>query len=290
MSLFRRKNQYIEIKPRKAIEIEKQRAQVPDGLAQRCPSCQSIIFRNMIEKDYICPKCNHHLQFPAFDRIHWLVDEGSFTEWDRDLKAKDPLNFPGYKEKLEKSQQLTSLNEAVITGTGKLDHLSFALGVMDNRFIMASMGTVVGEKITRLFEKATEEKLPVILFIASGGARMHEGILSLMQMAKVTEAISKHSEAGLFYSPILTHPTTGGVTASFAMQGDIILAEPKAIVGFAGKRVIEQTVQSSLPKDFQSAERVLENGFIDKIVPRPLQKETISLLLKIHQVRIRGEI
>lgn len=283
MSLFRRKNQYIEIKPKKAIEIEKQRAQVPDGLAQRCPSCQSVIFRNMITKDYICPKCNDHLQFPALDRIDWLVDEGSFTEWDSDLTAKDPLNFPAYEEKLKKSQELTSLNEAVVTGRAELNQLPFALGVMDSRFIMASMGTVVGEKITRLFEKATEEELPVILFIASGGARMHEAILSLMQMAKVTGAISRHSEAALFYSPILTHPTTGGVTASFAMQGDIILAEPKAIVGFAGKRVIEQTIQSSLPKDFQAAESVVENGFIDKIVPRSVQKDTISLLLEIHQ-------
>ncbi|MDN6731521.1 MAG: acetyl-CoA carboxylase, carboxyltransferase subunit beta, partial [Atopostipes suicloacalis] len=255
------------------------------GLAQRCPSCQAIIFRNTIQKDYICPKCKNHLQFPARERIEWLVDSETFQEWDNELTALDPLDFPGYQEKLNKSQKATALKEAVITGSAEINHLPFAVGVMDSRFIMASMGTVVGEKLTRLFEKARKKKLPVVLFIASGGARMHEGILSLMQMAKVTQAISRHSEAGLFYCSILTHPTTGGVTASFAMQGDVTLAEPKAIVGFAGKRVIEQTIKSSLPKDFQSAETVLKNGFIDKIIPRPDQKDTISLLLSIHQVR-----
>lgn len=289
MRLFRKKDKYIKIKPRESSEIAERRAKIPDGLAQRCPDCKAIIFRNAIKSDYLCPKCDYHLQFPAMDRIKWLVDEGTFREWDTELTAVDPLNFPDYQRKIKNSQKLTELKEAVVTGFAKLEDIPFAIGVMDSRFIMASMGTIVGEKITRLFETASQQKLPVILFIASGGARMQEGILSLMQMAKVTQAISKHNELGLFYSPILTHPTTGGVTASFAMQGDITLAEPNATVGFAGKRVIEQTVQSVLPKDFQSAETVLENGFIDKIVPRSSQAEIINLLLSIHQSESQGD-
>ncbi len=289
MRLFRKKNQYIKIKSTKPADIEQQRAQVPDGLAQRCPACKAIIFRNSISQDYLCPKCDEHLQFPAEERIEWLVDQGTFQEWDAELTAMDPLDFPDYQSKINIGQKITGLKEAIITGAAKLDGLPFAIGVMDSRFIMASMGTVVGEKLTRLFETATEKRLPVILYIASGGARMQEGILSLMQMAKVTQAVAKHSEAGLFYSPILTHPTTGGVTASFAMQGDVILAEPGATVGFAGRRVIEQTIQSALPSDFQSAETVLANGFIDKIVPRSSQRDTINLLLSIHQLESQGD-
>lgn len=289
MRLFRKKNQYIEIKPTKPVDIEKQRAQIPDGLARRCPACKSIIFSNSIAEDYLCPKCEEHLQFPAQERIDWLVDPESFQEWDAELTAMDPLNFPDYQSKINIGQKITGLTEAVITGKAELKGQSFAIGVMDSRFIMASMGTVVGEKLTRLFERATEEKIAVILYVASGGARMQEGILSLMQMAKVTQAISRHSEAGLFYCPLLTHPTTGGVTASFAMQGDIILAEPGAVVGFAGRRVIEQTIQSALPADFQSAETVLANGFIDKIVPRSSQRDTIDLLLSIHQLESQGD-
>lgn len=289
MALFRRSKKYLKINPVQPDEIQERRAQIPDGLAQRCPECKAIIFRNSIESNYLCPKCDYHLQFPAKERIDWLVDENSFDEWDSDLTAVNPLDFPEYQEKIRNSQKLTKMEEAVITGYAELKGLPFALGVMDSRFIMASMGTVVGEKITRLFETATKEKLPVVLFIASGGARMQEGILSLMQMAKVTQAISKHSEAGLFYSSILTHPTTGGVTASFAMQGDVTLAEPSATIGFAGRRVIEQTIKSVLPKDFQSAETVLANGFIDKIVPRTKQHNTIHLLLSIHGSESQGD-
>lgn len=231
----------------------------------------------------MCPKCDYHLQFPALKRVDWLADEGTFQEWDSDLTAANPLDFPGYDDKIEKGQKTTRLQEAVLTGQADLEGLPFAIGVMDSRFIMASMGTVVGEKLTRLFERATELELPVILYIASGGARMQEGILSLMQMAKVTQAISKHSQAGLFYCAFLTHPTTGGVTASFAMQGDLTLAEPSATVGFAGKRVIEQTIKSELPADFQKAETVLENGFIDRIVSRKKQHQVLQFLLKVHQ-------
>lgn len=288
MALFRRKKKYVEVNPRSSDEIRERRAQIPDGLAERCPSCKTIIFQNSIESDHLCPKCSYHLQFPSKDRIAWLVDEGSFKEWDSELDAKDPLNFPDYDAKLKRAQVVTELNEAVVTGQAELDGLPFAIGVMDSRFIMASMGTVVGEKLTRLFETATDKNLPVILYIASGGARMQEGILSLMQMAKISQAISKHSQAGLLYCSVLTHPTTGGVTASFGMQGDITLAEPKAIIGFAGKRVIEQTIGSNLPKDFQAAETVLENGFVDHIVPRSEQHDVLRLVLAVHQKESQG--
>jgi len=281
MALFR-KQKYIKINPVRSDEIKARRAQIPDGLAQRCPKCQKIIFQNSITQHYLCPECDYHLQFPAKERIEWLVDEASFVEWDSELEAKDPFDFPGYAEKIERGQKATQLKEAIVTGQGTLNGLPFAIGVMDSRFIMASMGSVVGEKLTRLFERATEKNLPVVLFIASGGARMQEGILSLMQMAKVTQAVSKHSQAGLFYCSFLTHPTTGGVTASFAMQGDIILAEPEATVGFAGKRVIEQTIKSKLTDDFQTAETVLKNGFIDHVVSRKKQHQTLQLLLSVH--------
>lgn len=288
MALFRRKKKYVKVNPRSSDEIRERRAQIPDGLAERCPSCKTIIFQNSIESDHLCPKCSYHLQFPSMDRITWLVDEGSFKEWDSELDAKDPLNFPDYDAKLKRAQVVTELKEAVVTGQAELDGLPFAIGVMDSRFIMASMGTVVGEKLTRLFETATDKNLPVILYIASGGARMQEGILSLMQMAKISQAISKHSQAGLLYCSVLTHPTTGGVTASFGMQGDITLAEPKAIIGFAGKRVIEQTIGSNLPKDFQAAETVLENGFVDHIVPRSEQHDVLRLILAVHQKESQG--
>ena len=290
MALFRKKKKYIQINPKRADKVKERRAQIPDGLAESCPSCKDVIFRSSIGTDCLCPKCGHHLQFPANERIEWLVDAGSFVEWDSELTAKDPLDFPGYQTKIERSQKISGLEEAVVTGRAKLDGLPFAIGVMDSRFIMASMGTVVGEKLTRLFERALEGNLPVVLYIASGGARMQEGILSLMQMAKVSQAVSRHDQAGLFYGTILTNPTTGGVTASFAMQGDVTLAEPKATVGFAGKRVIEQTINSKLSDDFQAAETVLGYGFIDQIVPREKQSQVLSLLLAIHQPESLGEI
>lgn len=281
MALFRRKKT-IRINPISPAEVATQRSSIPDNIAEQCPHCNRIILQNQITEDYCCPHCSEHLHFPAYERINWLVDEGSFVEWDSDIESDNPLNFPGYSDKLEKSKKMTQLKEAVVTGRATLDGVKISIGVMDKRFVMASMGTVVGEKITRLFEHATEEKLPVILYIASGGARMHEGILSLMQMAKVSQVVAKHQEAGLFYCAVLTHPTTGGVTASFAMQGDITLAEPRAIVGFAGKRVIEQTIKSKLTKDFQQAEWVFDNGFIDSIVPRASQRQIISQLVQAH--------
>lgn len=287
MAFFRKKKKYVEITPARTEEMKERRAQIPDDLVSSCPHCKAVIFNQTIGEDYLCPKCQYHLQFPALERVEWLTDKNSFNEWDTDVKAADPFDFPEYQEKIQKSQKVTKLEEAVLTGEATLHGNPLALGVMDSRFVMASMGTVVGEKLTRLFERATERKLPVILYIASGGARMQEGILSLMQMAKVTQAVSKHSQAGLLYIAVLTHPTTGGVTASFAMQGDITLAEPKATIGFAGKRVIAQTIKSSLPADFQTAESVLEHGFIDRIVSRPEQRRLLHFLLLAHRPESR---
>lgn len=281
MALFRRKKT-IRINPRTPKEIYNTRSSIPDDIATQCPNCQRIILNKEITKDYCCPYCKEHLAFPARARIEWLLDEDSFEEWDSDIPIQDPLSFPGYSDKLEFTQKKTQLNEAIVTGKGSLGGHPFAIAVMDKRFIMASMGTAVGEKLTRLFEKATADKLSVVIYVASGGARMQEGILSLMQMAKVSQAVANHSSQGLFYCPVLTNPTTGGVTASFAMQGDITLAEPHAIIGFAGKRVIEQTIKLKLTEEFQKAEWVFENGYIDQIVERSRQKGVLKHLLQIH--------
>jgi acetyl-CoA carboxylase carboxyl transferase subunit beta len=209
-----------------------------------------------------------------------ILDKGSFTEWDTELPISDPLNFPGYQSKLELMKLVTNLDEAVITGEGKIDDTSVAIGVMAANFLMGSMGKVVGEKLTRMIERATKQKMPVIIFCCSGGARMQEGIVSLMQMAKTSQALKKHDEAGLLYVSVLTDPTTGGVMASFAMLGDVILAEPGALIGFAGPRVIEQTIGQRLPEGFQRAEFLLEHGFVDKIVKRNKLKQTLSMLVK----------
>lgn len=239
--------------------------------------------KSLIKNHYICPSCGFYYRLSARDRISLLADKKSFKELDNTLVSKDFLEFPGYQEKLDKSKKTTKENDAVVCGTLKLEGTKCAVFVMDSRFMMASMGSVVGEKITRLFEYATEHKLPVIGFTASGGARMQEGVISLMQMAKVSGAVKNHSNAGLLYITVLTDPTTGGVTASFAMLGDIILAEPKALVGFAGRRVVEQTTKSQLPDNFQSAEFLLEHGFVDAIVSRPELRDTLSHLLTIHK-------
>lgn len=234
------------------------------------------------ENNMICPGCGAYLRMSAKERIELIADGGSFKEMDKGLKSKNRLDFPGYDEKLEGAVKTSGLNEAVVCGTAKINGSKCAMFVMDSNFMMGSMGSVVGEKITRLFEKAMKEKLPVVGFTSSGGARMQEGIISLMQMAKVSGAVKRHSEAGGLYIAVLTDPTTGGITASFAMQGDIIIAEPKALVGFAGARVIQQTIGQELPKGFQSAEFMLEHGFIDIIEERPRLKYTISKLLEIH--------
>ncbi len=283
MSLFRKNKASISRPAMESAEWEKRREKVPDDLVERCPGCKKIILNQSITDLYTCPHCGYHFQFPAQDRLAWLVDDQSFEEWDADLKARNPLDFPEYDRKIERDQRKTSLEEAVLTGQATIQGQELAVGIMDSRFLMASMGTVVGEKITRLFERALDRQLPVLIYIASGGARMQEGILSLMQMAKVSQAVSRHDQAGLFYLSVLTHPTTGGVTASFAMQADIILAEPQATVGFAGRRVIEQTIQADLPENFQQAEDVLAHGFIDEIVARDDQLQTIAFLIALHQ-------
>lgn len=286
MALFKKKN-YIRINPNRD-QVPAAKPEVPDNLWAKCPNCKHMLYTKDIGLEKICPYCSYNFRISAWERIAITIDEKSFEEWDNDLFTKDPLSFPGYVEKVTKTQESTGLDEAVLTGKATIMGDSLALGIMDSHFIMGSMGTVVGEKITRLFEKATLEKLPVVIFTASGGARMQEGIMSLMQMAKISAAVKRHSDAGLFYLTVLTDPTTGGVTASFAMEGDIILAEPQSMIGFAGRRVIEQTIKQELPEDFQKAEFLLEHGFVDQIVPRTDLKERISQLLRLHGGRSWG--
>ena len=258
--------------------------EVPDNLMRKCNACKAAVFVDEVKQNhYICPHCGNYFHMPAYRRIKMIADRKSFVEWDAEMEEQNPLQYRGYEEKLRALREKTGLNEAVVTGKCTIKGISVALGVCDCRFMMSSMGEVVGEKITRVFERATEEKLPVILYICSGGARMQEGLVSLMQMAKTSMALRKHSDAGLLYVPVLTDPTTGGVTASFAMLGDIILAEPKALIGFAGPRVIEQTIGQKLPKGFQRAEFLLEHGFIDKIVERDEQRIVLADILKLHE-------
>ena len=261
--------------------------EVPDELFSKCPGCKHTIYQKDLGSDRICPQCSYTFRISAQERLDLTIDTGSFKELFTGIESKDPLRFPGYQKKLEVIREKTGLDEAVVTGIASIKGQNIALGIMDSNFIMASMGTVVGEKITRLFEYATLEKLPVVLFTASGGARMQEGIMSLMQMAKISAAVKRHSNAGLFYLTVLTDPTTGGVTASFAMEGDIILAEPQSLVGFAGRRVIENTVRETLPDDFQKAEFLLEHGFVDAIVKRRDLPDTIASLVKLHGGSLR---
>ena len=260
------------------------RPEVPEGLLRKCNKCGGAIIAEDVKKDhYICPKCGGYFRVHARRRIEMITDEGSFEEWDSDLQGGNPLEYKGYEEKLKKLQEKTGLSEAVVTGKAKIDGREAAIGVCDGRFLMASMGEAVGEKIARAVERATKERLPVILFACSGGARMQEGIVSLMQMAKTSAALKYHSDAGLLYISILTDPTTGGVTASFAMLGDVILAEPKALIGFAGPRVIEQTIGQKLPEGFQRAEFLLEHGFLDAIVERPQMKAVLSKIIALDE-------
>ena len=260
------------------------RPEVPEGLLRKCNKCgAAIIAEDVKQGNYICPKCGGYFRIHAYRRIQMVIDEGTFEEWDHDLTGGNPVNYKGYPEKVQALQEKTGLKEAVVTGRGKINGREIVIAVCDGRFLMASMGWAVGEKITRAVERATEEKLPVIIFACSGGARMQEGITSLMQMAKTSAALERHSKAGLLYVSVLTEPTTGGVTASFAMLGDIILAEPGALIGFAGPRVIEQTIRQKLPKGFQRAEFLVEHGFVDDIVRREDLKETLGKILEMHE-------
>lgn len=258
--------------------------EVPDGLLKKCNFCKAAILAEEVrQNNYICPECHGYFRMHANRRIEMIADEGSFEEWDEKLSTVNPLGYKGYEEKIDSLQEKTGLNEAIVIGKARIHGEETVLGVFDGRFLMASMGHIVGEKITRAVERATKERLPVILFACSGGARMQEGMVSLMQMSKTAAALRRHSDEGNLYISVLTDPTTGGVTASFAMLGDIILAEPNALIGFAGPRVIEQTIGQKLPKGFQRSEFLLEHGFIDCIAERGEMKELLGKLLRLHK-------
>ena len=273
------------------ISLRNSRPEVPTGLLRKCNKCGAAIIAEDVKNGYyICPKCHGYFRVHAYRRIEMIADEGSFEEWDKEMDFVNPLDFRGYEEKIHHLKERTNLNEAVVTGKVLINGNPAVVGVCDGRFMMASMGWIVGEKIARAVERATQEKLPVIIFTCSGGARMQEGIVSLMQMAKTSAALKKHSDAGQLYVSVLTDPTTGGVTASFAMLGDIILAEPKALIGFAGPRVIEQTIGQKLPKGFQRSEFLLDHGFVDRIVEREELKDVLSQILEMHHSAGAAEV
>lgn len=271
-----------------------QRVREGERLAQEeavlaCPQCRRMLFEKDAARSlYVC-ECGHHFRLPARKRIALTVDAGSFVERNGEIVSTDPLHFPGYAQKLQAAQAASGENEAVLTGSATMDGLPVAIYAMEPRFMMGSMGAAVGERLTRLFEWAAKERLPVIGFALSGGARMQEGIFSLMQMAKTSAAVRRHSDAGLLYISVLTDPTTGGVTASFAMQGDILIAEPGALIGFAGPRVIQQTIRQTLPEGFQSAEFLLEHGFLDALCDRREMRVTLCKLLRLHACAHRQE-
>ena len=282
-NLFR-KREYVTVSSRN-LDENSNLPNIPDGKWINCPKCKNILYKEDLEKNYkVCIGCGHHFSISSKMRIEQIFDENSFIELFKDVETKNPLNFEGYEDKLELNQVKSGLKEAVITGTGEISRLKVATAIMDSNFMMGSMGSAVGEKITRIIEYSTENRLPLIIFSASGGARMQEGIFSLMQMAKTSLAISRHDKVGLLYISAITHPTTGGVTASFAMEGDIIISEPNAVIGFAGRRVIENTINEKLPEDFQSAEFALEKGFIDSIVKRRDLRNYLYKVLRLHGV------
>ena len=257
---------------------------IPGDKTVTCPKCGQDSERRLVAQELsVCPKCGYHFPMGAYYRLSSVLDPGTFRELFEKLPAGDPLSFPGYKEKLQAAQRKTGLTEAVVTATGAIGGHKCVVGVLDSRFLMGSMSAAVGEKLTLAIGYATRNRLPLILFAASGGARMQEGILSLMQMAKTSAALARFSEKGLLYISVLTDPTTGGVTASFASLGDIILAEPGALIGFAGPRVIQQTIGETLPEGFQRAEYQEEHGFVDAVVPRVRMRETLSQLLRLHE-------
>jgi acetyl-CoA carboxylase carboxyl transferase subunit beta len=266
-----------------SIKYQVKEIKMESDLFMNCPKCGEVLVKENLDKHlYVCSNCEHHMRMNSRQRIKFIFDEDSIEYLDENMKSINPLRFPKYSEKTEELACKLKINEAVITGIGSIDDNLVCFGVMDSEFIMGSMGSVVGEKLVRMLEKATELELPAIIFSVSGGARMQEGILSLMQMAKVSAAVKRHSNSGLLYITVITDPTTGGVTASFASLGDIIIAEPKATIGFAGKRVIEQTIKQKLPSDFQSSEFMLEHGFLDTVVHRRDIRAVLSHLLEIH--------
>lgn len=279
-----KKTTYISV-PRRERETE-----VPEGLWIKCDDCGQMLYKeDVVNNHYICYKCGKYFRMSTKKRIRLIADKGSFVEWDRDLESPNPLEYPGYADKIDALQERFKIDEAVTTGRCTIQGEPCVLAVCDTRFLMGSMGYVVGEKITRAIERATAERLPLVIFTCSGGARMQEGIVSLMQMAKTSAALQKHSDAGLLYITVLTDPTTGGVTASFAMLGDVILAEPGALVGFAGPRVIEQTIGQKLPDGFQRAEFLVEHGLIDGLIERENMKGTLANLIKMHKKPAKEE-
>ena len=268
----------------KSEEVKK--SNIPSDLLNKCTRCGNVEFMEDFEKNRkVCSSCNYHARLSAWERLNMTIDKGSLVEFDKNMISKNPIDFQSYDEKQKKIREVTGLKDAVISGEALIRGFRTVIVVMDSNYMMASMGSVVGEKITRAFEYATEKELPVVIFTASGGARMQEGIVSLMQMAKTSGAVARHSQAGLLYIAVMTDPTTGGVTASFASIADIIIAEPKVLIGFAGRRVIEGTIKQRLPDDFQSAEFMLENGFVDMIVERKRMRRTITHLFKLHNIR-----
>ena len=287
--MFKKTYTLIDTKHKKVSEeregaVNEGQPNIPQGLWRKCNKCGRPIYTEDVRNNYyICPKCDGYFRVHAYRRIEMTIDSGSFEEWDREMEFINPLNFPGYEKKIQAVQEKTNLNEAVVTGWGTIHGQKTAIAVCDSRFIMSSMSHNVGEKIARAVERATALRLPVIIFACSGGARMQEGIVSLMQMAKTSAALKRHHEAGQLFISVLTDPTTGGVTASFAMLGDIIIAEPGALIGFAGPRVIEQTIGQKLPEGFQRAEFLLDHGFVDMILPRQDQKHVIGRILYMHR-------
>ncbi|URZ02991.1 acetyl-CoA carboxylase, carboxyltransferase subunit beta [Clostridium felsineum] len=284
MGLFK-KRKYITVSSKNLEENDSVENQptIPDGMWMKCGKCGKILYKSDVDDNFkVCPKCNAHFRMNARERIAFVIDEGTFIEFDKNMMAANPLDFPEYETKIKKMQEKTGLKDGVVTGIGNVNGYKTVIAVMDSNFMMGSMGSVVGEKITRAIEEATKRKLPIIIFTTSGGARMQEGMFSLMQMAKTSAALAKHNEEGLLYISFLTDPTTGGVTASFAMLGDIILSEPKTLIGFAGRRVIEQTINQKLPSDFQTSEFLFKHGFIDMIVERKELKITLGNILRTH--------
>jgi len=285
-NLFKKRQERLELFKSRRIKrtSEFSKREVPENLIKNCEVCnKNTPYEDMMNNLYVCPNCGHHLKISARERIRQLTDKSSFRELDKNLESTNYDNFPGYSKKLDYSKRTTGLNEAVVIGVGKINSQKVAIAVMDSNFIMGSMGQVVGEKVARIVEYAKRRKLPLLISSTSGGARMQEGIMSLMQMAKTSAVLKKFSDDGGFYISLITHPTTGGVSASFAMLGDIIIAEPNALIGFAGKRVIENTINETLPKEFQRAEFLLEKGFVDMVVKRTEMKKTIYDLIMLHK-------
>lgn len=275
--IFAKKKKYA------AIPTEKAKQDIPEGLVEKCLQCSKIFYEKEWKNNlHVCPSCGSHHKMTAMERIQSVVDEDSFEEWDSDLATNNPLDFPDYEEKLQKDQKKTGLKDAIVTGKGEINQQEAVLVVMDPFFRMASMGAVVGEKITRALERAKDKQLPIVMFTASGGARMQEGMISLMQMAKTSMAVERFNQAGGCMIVVMTNPTTGGVTASFASIGDYHFAEPGALIGFAGRRIIEQTIREQLPEDFQTAEFQLEHGQIDRIVKRSELKQLLTTVLDLH--------